>query len=97
MLIFFIKLFTLFIQPKSTKNTFGGELQLKKESKITYSEMGKIPDKIQIEFKSRPQLSNCISHTCIFLIPTNKMFVNRGHGNVFYPKHANKKPYGYIR
>lgn len=54
--------------------------------------MGKIPDKIQIEFKA-----DHISHTCIFLIPTNKMFVNRGHGNVFYPKHANKKPYGYIR
>lgn len=52
LLIFFIKLFTLFIQPKSTKNIFGGELQLKKESKITYSEMGKIPDKIQIEFKA---------------------------------------------
>lgn len=82
----------MFIQPKSTKNIFGGELQLKKESKITYSEMGKIPDKIQIEFKA-----DHISHTCIFLIPTNKMFVNRGHGNVFYPKHANKKPYGYIR
>lgn len=42
----------MFIQPKSTKNIFGGELQLKKESKITYSEMGKIPDKIQIEFKA---------------------------------------------